>query len=494
MCWEVVGAACLASRKNELHPSEHNMDLFRKKDINQSVEKSRHLKKCLSAWDLTCLGIGAVIGAGIFVLTGIVAATQAGPAIMFCYVLAGLACAFSALSYAELAASIGGCGSAYGYAYAGFGELIAWIVGWDLLLEYSISVSAVSVGWSSYFNDLLLALKIHLPYSLVHSPANGGIINALALAIILALTALLMGGVKSSSRFNNTMVILKLSVIFLFIVIAVGEFKPHNWQQFTPFGWQGVVQGASLIFFAYVGFDAVSTAAEEAINPQRDLPIGIIGSLVFCTLLYIIVSALLTGMVPYTTLNVASPISRSLLETGYKTAAGFVGVGAVAGLTTVMLVLFYGLTRVFFAMSRDGLLPRFFSKINDRTHTPVRIIVLCGVAMASVSALVPISDLAELVNIGTLFAFIIVCSGVIVLRITQPNMPRPFKTPFMPVIPLLGIVSCGYLIANLPWFTMLRFVVWMAVGIVIYFVFSRTNSELHTAEESMTAPGVREET
>ncbi|GGI92705.1 amino acid permease [Legionella impletisoli] len=459
------------------------MDLFRKKDISNQVDNTGHLRKCLSAFDLTFLGVGAIIGAGIFVLTGIVAATQTGPAIVFSYVMAGLACAFSALSYAELAASVGGCGSAYGYAYAGFGEFIAWIVGWDLLLEYSIAVSAVSVGWSGYFNDLLRALHIHIPRYLLHSPLEGGVINVLSIGIILILTGLLSVGVKSSSRFNNLMVLVKLLVIGLFIVIASAEVDVKNWVPFAPFGWTGVMEGASLIFFAYVGFDAVSTAAEEALHPQKDLPIGIIGSLVICTVLYIVVSGLLTGIVHYSFLNVSSPISHSLLILGHKTAAGLVGVGAVAGLTTVMLVLFYGLSRVFFAMSRDGLLPRFFSHIHAKTLTPMRIILLCGVSMAVIAGFVPIGDLAELVNIGTLFAFIIVCSGVLMLRYTRPEIHRPFKTPLMPYTPILGILCCAYLIYNLPWFTMLRFVVWMVVGIFIYFAYSRTNSELERTNE-----------
>ena len=286
------------------------MDLFRKKEIRNVTNSGGPFLRCLSALDLTLFGVGAIIGAGIFVLTGIVAATQTGPAIVFSYIMAGLACAFAALSYAELAAMIGGCGSAYGYAYAGLGEFIAWIVGWDLLLEYAISVSAVSVGWSSYCNDLLTALNIHMPSVLLHGPIDGGIANSLALLIILALSVLLMLGVKSSSRFNNIMVGIKLLVIALFIAIASMNVNPQNWIPFSPFGWGGVMEGASLIFFAYVGFDAVSTTAEEAINPQRDLPIGIVGSLTICTILYIVVSGLLTGMVPYKSLNVASPISH----------------------------------------------------------------------------------------------------------------------------------------------------------------------------------------
>ncbi|MCC5014458.1 MULTISPECIES: amino acid permease [unclassified Legionella] len=460
------------------------MDLFRKKAIHDSVDTDSHLAKCLSAFDLVFLGVGAIIGAGIFVLTGIVAATQAGPAIILSYVVAGFACAFAALSYAELAAAIGGCGSAYGYAYAGFGECIAWIVGWDLLLEYAISVSAVSVGWSGYFNDFLRALKINLPPYFLHGPSDGGIFNLSAFTIILILSALLVYGVKTSSRFNNLMVLVKLLVIFLFIGIALIDINPHNWKPFMPFGWRGVIEGASLIFFAYIGFDAVSTAAEEAINPQRDLPIGIIGSLSICTVLYIIVSGLLTGMAHYSTLNVSSPISYVLLMLGHKIAAALVGVGAIAGLTTVMLVLFYGLSRVFLAMARDGLLPQFFASINSHTKTPIRIIASCGTLMAILAAFIPIADLAELVNIGTLFAFITVCIGVIILRYTHPDLPRPFKTPFMPLIPVLGVISCAYLMINLPWFTMLRFIVWMVIGIGLYWFYGRFNSVLNHKEST----------
>lgn len=455
-----------------------NMDLFRKKEIKNQEEYGQDFRRCLSVFDLLFLGVGAIIGAGIFVLTGIVAAIDTGPAIVFSYVMAGLACAFSALSYAELAASIGGCGSAYGYAYAGFGELIAWIVGWDLLLEYSISVSAVSVGWSSYFNDVLLSLNVHVPNYLLHGLTDGGIINLFSTLIIGALSLLLILGMKSSARVNNTMVIIKLAVILLFICIASVEVNPNNWIPFAPFGWTGVMKGAALIFFAYIGFDAVSTATEEAINPQRDIPIGIIGSLVICTILYIVVSGLLTGIAKYNTLNVASPISHALLVLDYKIAAGLVGVGALTGLTTVMLVLFYGLTRVFFAMARDGLLPQYFAVTNKNTKSPIRIILLCGFLMACVGGVVPLGGLAELVNIGTLFAFMIVCAGVLILHYTKPELPRPFKTPLMPYVPILGIISCGYLVCYLPLVTLLRFVVWMTMGLIIYFKYSRGNSIL----------------
>lgn len=445
------------------------MDLFRKKSIDHSTDGTKSLLRCLSAFDLTLLGIGAIIGAGIFVITGVVAATQTGPAIILSYIISGLACLFSALSYAELATSIGGCGSAYGYAYVGFGEVIAWIIGWDLLLEYSISISAVAVGWSSYFNDMLLALKIHFPRVLLHGPDAGGIINLFALLIIALLSWLLMNGVKSSTRVNNIIVGVKLSVILLFIIIASTNVDTSNWIPFMPFGWEGVAKGASLVFFAYIGFDAVSTTAEEVINPQRDLPIGIIGSLFISTVLYIVVSGLLTGIVSYQSLNVASPISRALIMIGHKTAAGIVGIGAIAGLTTVMLVLFYGLSRIFFAMARDGLLPRYFAVLHDKNKTPVRIILLCGTIVALIAALMPISILVELVNIGTLVAFTMVCGGVIILRYTNPTLSRPFRTPFMPYVPILGIACCLYLIAHLPWFTILRFVMWFLLGFVIYF-------------------------
>lgn len=453
------------------------MDLFRKKAPHASMDGSA-LKRSLSAFDLTLLGMGAVIGAGVFVLTGVVAATQAGPAIVFSYIMAGLACVFAALSYAELAAMIGGCGSAYGYAYAGFGELLAWIVGWDLLLEYTVSVSAVSVGWSAYVGDVFSSLAVHFPKTLLHGPMDGGFVNVMALLVIMILTVLLTAGMRGSKRFNHAMVAIKLSVIMAVVVVTAMAFQQKNWVPFSPFGWSGVVQGASLIFFAYVGFDAVATTAEEVINPQRSLPIGIVGSLFICTAIYIIVAACLTGAVPYHLLNVASPISHALLLLGHPAVAGIVGVGAIAGLSTVMLVLFYGLSRVFLAMARDGLLPSYFAKVDPRTHTPVRIIVWCGVFMALIAGWVPLGDLAELVNVGTLFAFAIVCSGVIVLRYTQPETPRPFKTPGAPLVPLLGIASCLYLMVHLPWITLLRFVVWMAIGMIVYFMFSHKNSLL----------------
>lgn len=441
------------------------------------------LKRCLSGFDLTLLGIGAIIGAGIFVLTGIAAATKGGPAIVLSYVVAGLACAMTALSYAELAASIGGCGSAYGYAYVGLGELIAWIIGWDLILEYGISVPTVAVGWSHYLHSIFTAVGVTIPVIFLKGPTEGGMVNLPASFIVLIVMGLLAFGVKTSARFNNLMVAVKILVLLLFIIVAASNINPSNWHPFMPFGWGGVMSGAALIFFAYIGFDAVSTAAEEVINPQRNLPFGILGSLVICTFFYIVVAGLLTGMVPYYTLNTGAPISDALLQLGYRVIASISAVGAIAGLTTVILVMYYGLSRVFLAMARDQLLPKYFSKIDPQTHTPIRIILITGFIMAIFAGLVPIHELAEMVNIGTLAAFMIVCAGVIILRYTKPDLPRTFKTPFSPITPILGMTFCGYLMYSLPLITWLRFFVWMVFGLVIYSLYSRRHSLLKITQD-----------
>lgn len=460
-------------------------NFFKTKEITHSSNHQHgNLKPTLTSLDLIFMGIGAIIGAGIFVLTGIAAATKAGPGLVLSFIVSGTACAFSALSYAELAASIGGCGSAYGYAYAGLGELFAWIIGWDLLLEYTISVSAVATGWSAYLNSTLHTLGIDIPTALLNSPAQGGILNLPAMLAVIFIALLLILGVKLSARFNLVMVLIKLSVIALFIAVAFSHVNPANWHPFLPFHWHGVMAGAALVFFAYIGFDAVSTAAEEVINPQKSLPIGIIASLVICTILYIIVTAILTGVVPYSQLNVSSPISMALLHIGFRFAAAVVDVGAIAGLTTVMLVMYYGLTRVCLAMSRDNLLPNFVAKVNLKTSTPIRIIVISGVINAVLAAFVPMTELAELVNIGTLAAFTIVCAGVIILRYTKPDMHRPFKIAFGPVIPTLGILFCLYLMASLPLATWIRFLIWMAIGMVIYFCFGRHHSLLNSKSQN----------
>ncbi|MBC7698708.1 MAG: amino acid permease [Bacteroidia bacterium] len=447
------------------------------------------LKKCLSAFDLALLGIGGAIGTGIFVLTGIAAATQSGPAVVISFIIAGIASAFAALSYAELSSSVGGSGSAYGYSYVAFGEFAAWVMGWILLLEYGVGAAAVANGWGGYFVNTLANFNLHLPAALTKAPILGGLINLPAFGIIWVLTILLTIGVKESARFNNIIVIIKLSTIAIFIALASMHLNTDNWHPFMPFGWFtmveggkniGVLAGASLVFFAYFGFDAVSTAAEEAKNPQRDLPIGLIASLTFCTIVYIIVSALLTGIVPYTELNVPSPVAWALTKIGYTWASTLVATGVLAGLITVLLVLLYGLTRILFTMSRDGLISPVFSEINPDRQTPTKIILVCGLIVSIVAGFIPLGELAETVNIGTLASFIMVCVGVIVLRIRQPNLKRPFKNPWNPLIPVLGILSCGALMGFLPATTWIRFGVWVLIGIVVYFAYSMHHSKLKT--------------
>jgi APA family basic amino acid/polyamine antiporter len=461
--------------------------LIRKKVTTPDDFNGSGLHRCLTALDLTMLGIGAIIGTGIFVLTGIAAATQSGPAVILSFVVAGIACTFAALSYSELAASVGGCGSAYGYSYAAFGELFAWIIGWDLLLEYAVAVAAVANGWSGYFNNALTALGMGLPANLINAPVKGGLVNLPAALIVLVLTVLLAVGVKQSARFNAFMVMVKLTTIAVFIAVAIFNIHPENWSPFMPYGWfghsadghpVGVFAGAALVFFAYVGFDAVSTAAEEARDPQKDLPIGIVASLAICTIIYIVVSGLLTAIVPYTQLNVSSPVAHALQLLGINWASGLVAAGVITGLTTVMLVLYYGLTRIIFAMSRDGLLPPFLSAIHPHTRTPVRVIVICGILMSIIAGFIPLGDLAELVNIGTLAAFVMVCLGAIVLRILHPDMHRPFRTPMSPLFPILGMLSCSMLMAALPVVTWIRFIVWLGIGLVIYFAYSIHQSRL----------------
>lgn len=461
--------------------------LFRTRTQSHEDLADSGLKRCLGAFDLTLLGIGAIIGTGIFVLTGIAAATQSGPAVILSFAIAGVACGFAALSYSELASSLGGCGSAYGYSYSAFGELIAWIIGWNLLMEYGMSVAAVANGWSGYFVNALQAMGIEFPAALASAPSKGGIVNLPAALIVLALTALLVSGVKESARMNAAMVAIKLVTIVVFLAVCTRHVDPSNWSPFMPFGWferavdghtSGVLAGAAMVFFAYIGFDAVTTAAEEARRPQRDLPIGIIGSLVFCTFFYIAVAAVLTGVVPWHDLNVSSPVAHALLSLGYRWASGMVAAGVIAGLITVMLVVFYGLTRIIFAMARDGLLPGVFGRVHARTQTPVITIVSTGVISAFFAGFVPLGELAEMVNIGTLFAFVMVCLGVIMLRRTQPTLHRPFRTPWHPLIPLGGALSCGALMSFLPLITWIRFLSWLGIGLVVYFLYSYRHSHL----------------
>jgi APA family basic amino acid/polyamine antiporter len=456
--------------------------LTRRKSIAAALANGdRGLARSLSGLDLTLLGIGAIIGAGIFVLTGVAAATKAGPALSLSFVMGAFACGFAALVYAEFASTVPLSGSAYTYTYVTLGELPAWVIGWDLILEYALACATVAIGWSGYFLRLLAEIGITLPAALIHGPAEGGIINLPAFAIMLLISLLLAVGVRQTSVANAVIVILKLAVIGIFLFAAIPHVEPAHWEPFMPFGWSGVMAGAGLIFFAYIGFDAVSTAAEEAKNPQRDMPIGIIASLVLCTLLYIAVTVVLTGIAPYPTLDVKDPIAFALSQVGEHFAAGATAIGAVAGLTSVLLVMMYGQTRVFYAMSRDGLLPPVFSEVHPRFRTPARTTLATGLLIAIAAGLLPIHEVASLVNVGTLAAFVMVSVAVLYLRRAEPDLHRPFRTPFVPWTPILAIVSCGYLIASLEAITLWRFVIWMLVGGVLYFGYAQRHSALGRA-------------
>jgi len=448
--------------------------------LAEEAADSQGLKRALRAFDLTMLGIGAIVGAGIFVLTGVAAAEYAGPAVVLSFVVSGFACAMAALCYAELAAMIPVAGSAYSYSYATMGELVGWIIGWDLVLEYAVGAAAVAVGWSGYLRVILEGLGVHLPVALTRAPgaAPGAIIDLPAVLIVLAVSAILYVGISESARINSVIVAIKLTVIA--IIIGAGAFyiRPSNWHPFAPFGWHGVMQGAAVIFFAYIGFDAVSTAAEEVVDPKRDLPIGILASLFVCTALYILVAAVITGMIPARSIDINAPLASAFVTRGLGVLSGVISVGAVAGLTSVLLVLLLGQSRIFFAISRDGLLPAAFSKIHPRFKTPYIPTVVTAVAVATAAGLLPIQDIAELTNIGTLFAFVLVCLGVWILRHTEPGMARPFRTPLVPIVPILGTGFCGYLMTSLPTVTWIRFFIWMAIGFVIYFTYGRHHSHV----------------
>ncbi|MGQ0622395.1 MAG: amino acid permease [Panacagrimonas sp.] len=467
------------------------MSLMRTKPVDANANTG--LKRCLTAFDLTLLGIGCIIGTGIFVLSGVAAAQHAGPAIVLSFILSGTACGFAALCYAELASAVGGCGSAYGYAYAGIGEFVAWIIGWLLILEYAVATATVSIGWSGYFASILDGFfGVTLPAAWTSAPSEGGIANLPAMIIVLTLAGLLSWGVKESARFNGVMVFVKLATILAFIGIAGQHVNVDNWTPFIPervidadgnghYGVMGITTAAALIFFAYIGFDAVSTAGEECVNPQRDLPLGILASLGICTILYIIVSGILTGVVPYQQIDLKAPVAEAMSGLGVSWAKGAVATGAIFGITTVMLVLYYGLTRVVLAMSRDGLLPAAMARVNPRTQTPIRLILSSGVLIALVAGLFPIGKVAELVNLGTLSAFFLVCASVMVMRKTRPHLHRPFKTPLVPLVPILGMAFCGWLMVSLPMATWVAFSIWFLVGLAIYFLYSRTHSALASA-------------
>ncbi len=503
--------------------------------LEETTEEGHRLRKALGPWDLVAIGIGCIIGVGIFVLPGVEAATHAGPGIILSFGLAACACACAALCYAELASMIPVAGSAYTYGYATLGEVFAWIIGWDLILEYMVGASLVAIGWSAYLVNLLdhalAAAGTSVPRAISASPfaENPGLANLPAAAIVLFLTWLLVRGIKESARANLVMVLIKVAVIVVFVVLAVGHVNPSNWRPFLPFGFGGVMTAAAIVFLAYVGFDAVSTTAEEAVNPQRDMPIGILGSLVVATILYMAVAAIMTGVVPYRDLNVADPVALVLNRLGLPWASMLISLGAITGITSVLLVLLLGQPRILFAMSRDGLLPEGLSRVHARYRTPYLTTMFTGGIVAVAAALTPINVVAELCSIGTLFAFIIVCAGVIVLRHVRADLARPFRVPAVPLpalvvlaaavpavlalaglrglaaaalilpaaavalcaasegtrravsmaaVPALGVALCGYLMVSLPLMTWLRLACWLCVGLAIYAVYGFRRSRV----------------
>lgn len=472
--------------------------LFARKPLDsltQEAQDKAGLPRVLGAFNLTTIGIGAIIGAGIFVLTGQTAAQYAGPAIVLSFLLSAMACGFAGLCYAELASMIPVSGSAYTYAYATLGEFLAWLIGWDLILEYLGGASSVAVGWSGYITSFLRDFGIVLPESLTKAPiavdaaqglvATGAIVNLPAILIVLACTALLIIGIKESATTNSIVVVVKILVLLLFVGVGAFYVTSANWTPFIPentgtfgqFGWSGILRGAGVIFYAYIGFDVVSTTAQEARRPQRDLPIGILGSLGVSTLLYVAVALVLTGLVSYTALNVPDPLAVAINAAGDELfwLRPIIKIGAVAGLSSVILILLLGQPRIFYAMSRDGLLPPFFAKVHTRFRTPYVTTLISGAAAAVLAGALPLSILGELVSIGTLFAFILVCIGVLVLRYREPSRARPFRTPWVPLVPILGAGLSFVQMAALPLDTWLRLIVWMVLGLAIYFGYGRFN-------------------
>lgn len=480
--------------------------------LMKELEGEHRLHRTLGPLQLTSLGVGAIIGTGIFVLTGQAAHDKAGPSLMLSFVVAGMACVFAALCYAEFAAMVPVAGSAYTYAYATLGELPAWIIGWDLVLEYAVGAAAVAHGWSHYFQDFIGVFGIKLPGVLRSAPfdydpalgalvSTGSILDLPAVLVTTAVTIILLKGIRESATLNAVMVAIKLAVVLFVIAVGVFHVDPANWRPFAPFGLGGLsffghpivgetgkggeplgmLAGAATIFFAYIGFDSVSTHAEEAKRPQRDLPIGIVTSLALCTVLYVAVTAILTGMVPYTELSIDAPVSDAFARVGLPWAQLIISLGAIAGITSVLLVLMLSQPRVLLAIARDGLLPRrFFGAVHPVFRTPWKSTLLTGVVVAALSALLPLRILAELVNIGTLLAFLFVCSAVLIMRRTAPDAPRPFRVPLYPLTPILGIVTCLALMFSLPTENWLRLAAWLLLGFVIYFGYSRRHSALTT--------------
>lgn len=454
--------------------------LFRRKNVTELLQKHGEvqLKQTLGALDLVLLGVGAIVGTGIFILPGTVAATNSGPAIIFSFIIAAIVCALAGMCYSEFSSSVPVTGSAYTYAYIVFGELIAWLVGWALVLEYGLAVASVATGWSSYLSALLEGFNVAIPKTISgpFNPAEGTYINIPAIAIVLAIAFLLTLGVQESAKLNKIMVFIKVGVILLFIGVGMFYVEPANWQPFMPFGVQGIMSGAALVFYAYLGFDAVSSAAEEVKNPQRNLPIGIIGSLFICTLLYVAVSLVLTGMIPYTRLNVSDPVSFAMQIIHQDWAAGIISLGAVVGMMTVILVMLYGGTRLLYAIGRDGLLPRTMYELNKKHKTPVKNTWIFSILIAFCAGIIPLSKLAELVNIGTLFAFTIVSIGVIFLRKNKNIQSGGFKVPLFPILPVISFILCIFLITQLSVHTWITASIWFVFGLIIYFSYGRKHS------------------
>jgi APA family basic amino acid/polyamine antiporter len=467
----------------------------RRKTIEQCVEGTEEegftLKRELSALDITVLGIGVIIGAGIFVLTGNAAATEAGPGIMLSFVLAGVICVLAALCYAELAAMVPVAGSAYTFTYATLGELIAFIIGWDLALEFIVGASAVAVGWSAYLNATLDQIfGVTLPASISGPPAaEGGVINLPAIAIVLLLGFLLVRGIRITAKANLAITVIIVAVLLLVIAVGSSEVDGGNWSPFLPFGWDGIVGGAAVVFFAYIGFDIVATTAEETRNPQRDMPIGIIASLAICTILYFLVAGVVTGMLPYDQLGGAAPLADAFSQADRPWAASIVYAGALVALTNTVLILMLGQSRVGFAMARDRLFPPAIAKTHPRYGTPYRLTILITVLVSILAGLTTIDTLADLVNIGTLAAFILVSIGVLLLRRADPDRPRPFRTPFMPALPILSVVLSLWLMVTLSGATWIRFVGWMVIGLVVYFVYSRHRSRVNVDPRTSSSGG-----
>ena len=478
------------------------MNLFVKKPINQiiaSSEGGEHtLKRTLGAWSLISLGIGAIIGAGLFSLTGIAAAENAGPAVTLSFMVAAIGCAFAGMCYSELASMIPVAGSAYTYAYATMGEFIAWIIGWDLVLEYAVASAVVAVSWSRYVGSFLHDFGISLPAQFAACPfdtitlADGtvghGIMNVPAMFIIFVISTLLMIGIKESAWVNSIIVVIKLAVVLIFIAVGFHYINPQNYHPFIPentgkfgeFGFSGIMRAAGIIFFAYIGFDTVSTAAQESVTPHKDVPKGILGSLIICTVLYLAFSFVLTGMVNYKDMRGdAAPVATAINLTPYPWLQMLVKLGIIGGFTSVILVMLLGQSRVFFAMSRDGLLPKMFSDIHPKWRTPWRSNILFMFFVSFFAGFFPISKLGHMTSIGTLLAFVIVCAGVMVLRYTHPLLPRPYRVPFSPLFPFLGILVCLAMMTSLDGETWLRLIVWLAIGLIIYFTYSRFNSKLN---------------